>query len=224
MLRFGDPGDDNDNQLKNIPYLQGTVRSAGTGLPISSEIIITDNKTLENIQKEKNERGTGWYQLDLPSGSKYSVMYSAPGYMFYGQDLDYGLLAASPEIQIDPILEPIAVGSKVVLNLIVFETGSYDILPESEPELRRLKYFLETNPNIKVEISGHTDNTGNLSTKKELSERRAERVRDWLLKSGISGRQMQVAGYGETKPIGDNATESGRAKNRRVEVEVVELL
>jgi OmpA-OmpF porin, OOP family len=179
---------------------------------------------MESVSKAKNNKGNGWYQMDLPEPGKFSVMYSAPGYMFYGQDIDFGLLAAGPEIQIDAMLEPIQIGSKVVLNLIYFETGKYDIQPESEPELRRLKYFLETNPSVKVEISGHTDNTGVSESKIELSERRAARVRDWLLKSGIPGRQMQTAGYGETRPIGDNSTEAGRKKNRRVEVEIVELL
>lgn len=224
LFRFGDPGDNHDNVLRSLPYLEGTVKSAGTGEPINAEIILTDNKTLANVKKMKNQRGTGWYQMDLPLEGKFSVMFSAPGYMFFGQDLDYRLLAAGPELRIDPVLEPIAVGSTVVLNLIVFETGSYELASESEPELRRLKYFLETNPKVKVEISGHTDATGNLSTKKELSERRAVRVRDWLLKAGISGRQMQTAGYGASRPIGDEATEEGRAKNRRVEVQVVELL
>jgi outer membrane protein OmpA-like peptidoglycan-associated protein len=223
MLRFGDPGDDKDNALRSLPYLEGSVKSAETGEPIVADIILTDNATLTNVKKMKNQTGTGWYQMDLPLTGKYSVMFSAPGYMFYGQDLDYSLLAAGPEMRIEPVLEPIKIGSKVILNLIVFETGSYELMPESEPELRRLKYFLETNPKVKVEISGHTDATGNLGTKKELSERRAVRVRDWLLKQGVSGRQMQTAGYGASRPIGDEATEIGRAKNRRVEVEVVEI-
>ncbi len=223
MLRFGDPGEEKDNALHSQPYLEGTVKSAGTGEPINADIILTDNATMANVKKMKNTRGTGWYQMDLPPSGKYSVMFSAPGYMFYGQDLDYALLAAGPELRIEPVLEPIRVGSKVILNLIVFETGSFEVKPESEPELRRLKYFLETNPNVKVEISGHTDATGNLATKKELSEKRAARVRDWLLKAGVNGRQMQTAGYGAARPIGDEATEIGRAKNRRVEVEVVEL-
>jgi outer membrane protein OmpA-like peptidoglycan-associated protein len=224
MLRFGDPGEEKDNVLRSQPYLEGTVKSAGTGEPINADIILTDNSTLGMVKKMKNVRGTGWYQMDLPMSGKYSVMFSAPGYMFYGQDLDYALLAAGPELRIEPVLEPIRVGSKVILNLIVFQTGSFELAPESEPELRRLKYFLEVNPNVKVEISGHTDATGNLATKKELSEKRASRVRDWLLKAGVPGRQMQTAGYGASKPIGDESSEIGRAKNRRVEVEVVELL
>jgi outer membrane protein OmpA-like peptidoglycan-associated protein len=222
--RFGDPGDNHDNVLRSLPYLEGAVSSAGDGAAVEAEVILTDNKTLANVKKMKTQKGTGWYQMDLPLDGKYSVMFSAPGYMFYGQDLDYATLTAGPEMRIDPVLEPIGLGSKVVLNLISFETGSYELTADSEPELRRLKYFLQTNPKVRVEISGHTDATGNLSTKKELSERRAARVRDWLLRAGVSGRQMQTAGYGASKPIGDEATEEGRRKNRRVEVEVIEIL
>ena len=83
--------------------------------------------------------------------------------------------------------------------------------------------FLDLNKDIKVEISGHTDNTGSAISKEELSLRRAESVRDYMLKAGVTGRNMQVAGYGMARPVGDNATEEGRAANRRVEVEVVEI-
>lgn len=224
FFEFGDPDVEKGMSLRSQPYMEGVVTNAADSMPMGCEIVLTDNGTLKAVKKMQNTASTGWYQMDLPATGRFSVMFTAPGYMFFGQDLDYGQLANGPEIRIEPRLEPIRVGSKVILNLIVFETGSYELKPESEPELRRLKYFLETNPDVKVEIGGHTDATGNLATKRELSERRAERVRDWLLKAGISGRQMQTAGYGANKPVADETTEEGRARNRRVEVTVVELL
>jgi outer membrane protein OmpA-like peptidoglycan-associated protein len=224
FFRFGDEGDDTDNLIESQPYLEGLVTSAETGKPICAEILLTDNQTMKYLKTTKSDTGTGWYLMDLPAHGTLSVMFCAPGYMFYGQDLDYSLLETSPQLRIDPVLTPIKIGSKAVLNQIVFETGSYRLRPESRPELRRLKYFLETNPRVKVEISGHTDGTGNLATKMELSERRAASVRDWLLRAGVPGRQMQITGYGASRPIGDDETEEGRAKNRRVEVEVLKIM
>lgn len=223
FFRFTDPDDDTNNELVSTPYLTGHVLSRNSGLPVNTEIILTDNDELKVMKKSKTERGSGWYEMDLFASGNYSVMYSAPGFMFYGQDLDYGMLAESPEMRLDVFLDPIMVGSKVILNNIYFDTGKYELRDESTPELRRLKHFLTVNPNVKVEISGHTDNTGNLEHKKELSLRRATRVRDWLLKNGIPGSNMQVAGYGMERPIADEDTPEARAKNRRVEVEVVEV-
>ncbi|MEM7038637.1 MAG: OmpA family protein, partial [Bacteroidota bacterium] len=224
FFRFSDPDDDTDNEITSSNYLAGSVLSKNTGVALPATITVTNNETVSLVEKAKNEKGTGHYLIDLPEKGNYSVMFSAPGYMFYGQDLDFGLLAASPEIRIDVFLEPILVGSKVILNNIYFNTGKYDVKSESEPELKRLQQFLKANPNVKVEISGHTDDTGNPDSKRKLSELRASRVRDWLLKAGIPGKQMQVAGYGMDRPVVENVDKASRAKNRRVEVEVVELL
>ena len=223
FLRFSDPEDTKDNVQKSTPYMTGQIFNGEDGTAVQASVSITNNDNLAKVAEVKANVG-GRYELDLPKAGKYSVMFTCPGFMFYGEDLDYSLLANSPEIRLDVKLDPIKIGSKVVLKLIYFETGKWDLRPESEPELRRLERFLKNNPNVKVEISGHTDNTGNTSTKHELSENRAKKVRDWLLKSGVAGRQMSVMGYGMDRPIGDNATEDGRAKNRRVEVEVVEML
>ncbi|MEM6270934.1 MAG: OmpA family protein [Bacteroidota bacterium] len=225
FIRFTDPDDPIDNALRNVPYLAGTVKSETSEMPIPAEVTVTENRTLKQFSRTRNEAQKGMYTLDLPEkGGTYSVMFSSPGYMFYGQDLDFDLLKISPEIRIDVALQPILVGSKVVLNNINFDIGKAEIRDDSEPELRRLERFLKANPDVKVEISGHTDNTGVADRVKSLSERRATRVRDWLLKAGVAGRQMQVAGYGMEHPIASNETEEGRQKNRRVEVEVVELL
>lgn len=223
MLRFSDPDDSRDNVQRSQAYLTGLVFSGADGAAVQAKVVVSNN---DNATKFAESRcnSDGRYEMSLPKAGKYSVMYSAQGYMFYGEDLDLSLLANSPEIRIDAKLEPIRVGSKIILKLIYFETGKWELRSESDPELRRLEIFLKANPNVKVEISGHTDDSGSGGTKKELSENRATKVRDWLLKAGVPGRQMQVMGYGMDRPIGDNKTEEGRAKNRRVEVEVVELL
>lgn len=223
MLRFADPNDPVDNVQRSTPYLTGLLYSGENGTPIAGKVVISNNDNASKFAETK-AKGDGRYETSLPKTGKYSVMFSSPGYMFHGEDLDLSLLEQSPEIRIDVKLDPIKVGAKVILKLIYFDVGKWDLRGESDPELRRLELFLKANPNVKVEISGHTDDSGSGNTKKELSENRATRVRDWLLKAGVPGRQMQVKGYGMDRPIADNATEEGRAKNRRVEVEIVELL
>lgn len=102
---------------------------------------------------------------------------------------------------------------------IAFNTGSADILPSSYDELDRVYNVLIQAENTKITIEGHTDNTGNDEINKDLSDRRAHSVVDYLERKGISASRLQtVTGYGSSKPIADNSTESGRAKNRRVTV------
>ena len=111
----------------------------------------------------------------------------------------------------------------MILNLIQFDTGKWDLKESSTPELHRLLNFLKMNPEVKFEIGGHTDNTGEEGTKAELSLKRAQEVRNWLLKIGVSGYRMSVKGYGMDVPVESNDTEEGRAKNRRVEVIITQV-
>ena len=205
-------------------YLAGYVTDKDSGWALNAEIVLSDNSTLKRVKKSYTDKNNGIYTLGLPDTEKdYSMMVLAPGYMFYGQDLPMDLAKKIKEVRIDTQLEPIRVGAKLILAQVQFDIGSFNLRPESFPELSRLIYFLGKNTNIKVEISGHTDNTGNINQKMELSLKRAERVRNYLLKGGVPGGNMTVKGYGMDQPIADNGTAEGRKKNRRVEFKVIEI-
>jgi len=102
---------------------------------------------------------------------------------------------------------------------IAFNTGSADILPTSYPELDKIYNVLIQAENTKITVEGHTDNTGNDEINKSLSEKRAQSVVDYFARKGVATDRIQsTVGYGSTKPIDTNSTESGRAKNRRVTI------
>lgn len=205
-------------------YLAGYVTDKDSGWALEAEIVLSDNSTLKRVKKAYTAKENGIYTLGLPdTENDYSMMILAPGYMFYGQDVPMDLANKLKEVRIDTQLEPLRVGSKLILGQVQFDIGSFNLRPESFPELSRLIYFLGKNTNIKVEISGHTDNTGNVTQKMELSLKRAERVRNYLLKGGVPGGNMTVKGYGLDQPIADNKTKEGRDKNRRVEFKVIEI-
>ena len=84
--------------------------------------------------------------------------------------------------------------------------------------------MLSANPDLKLSVDGHTDNVGNPVSNKTLSEERAKAVVSAIVAKGIGGERLSPSGYGQDKPIGDNKTEEGRAKNRRVETgqEIIE--
>lgn len=81
--------------------------------------------------------------------------------------------------------------------------------------------MLKDNPNIIIEISGHTDNSGNEALNLELSNKRAINVKLYLQTKGISPNRLQAKGYGQTMPIDDNNTEEGKARNRRTEFKII---
>lgn len=101
---------------------------------------------------------------------------------------------------------------------INFDTGKFDIKPESQPIIDQIAQLLKDNPELKLSIEGHTDNVGTPQNNKVLSENRAKAVMNAVVSSGIDASRLTSVGWGQERPIADNRTEDGRAKNRRVEI------
>ena len=101
---------------------------------------------------------------------------------------------------------------------IHFNTGKADILPDSESTLSEIVKLMQQDAALKLRVEGHTDNQGNASANQALSEKRAQSVVAWLTAHGVPAARLTAKGFGQTKPVADNSTEEGRAKNRRVEL------
>lgn len=101
---------------------------------------------------------------------------------------------------------------------ILFDLDSAVIRPESEEVLSQVTMLLDGEPGWIITVEGHTDGTGSEEHNQSLSERRAVSVREYLVKHGIHGDRIKTVGFGESRPVADNATEVGRAQNRRVEL------
>lgn len=126
-------------------------------------------------------------------------------------------------IEEDSVLEVknnIKVGEKVTLKNIFFENGRYYILPESFSELNKLAQYLIRHPIMEIRINGHSDNAGSKSKNQKLSEQRAREVFEFLIKKGVQNK-IYFKGYGSSLPIASNETDEGKAKNRRVEFEII---
>jgi len=139
-------------------------------------------------------------------------------------DTDGGGVADGREIQmkLNP-LDPsddvpiIAVGERIILEGVNFETAKATLLPGARAILDQVASSLLANPDAEVAIHGHTDNVGGAKYNQDLSLRRAESVKSYLESLGVPASRMSTRGYGFTKPIADNGTAQGRAKNRRIE-------
>jgi len=116
-----------------------------------------------------------------------------------------------------PLYDRLASDGKIITYGITFDVGKSTIKPESMTEINRIAQLMKDNPDLKFSVEGHTDNTGNATSNQTLSEARSKAVLDKLVEMGISNDRLKSAGKGQTKPIADNSTDEGRAKNRRVE-------
>ncbi|WP_461101937.1 OmpA family protein [Spirosoma koreense] len=210
-------------RVKPVSYLKGIVADAKTKKPLAATVELIDLKTNQTISKVQADTQTGMYTAVLPSGGEYALYVSVPGYLFKSLSFDFTQKTKGEGISLSVPLEPVAAGSSAneTLNNLFFETGRYDLAEKSRTELDRLAAFLQANPAVKVEISGHTDDKGDAAVNQTLSQKRAQSVVSYLTKAGISPARIRAIGYGKTRPIAPNTTEENRQLNRRIEWKVL---
>lgn len=206
-----------------VTYLKGIVFDKETKKKLSATFELTELKTDKIATKSKSNPKTGGFLVCLPTDRNYALTVSKEGYLFYSENFSLsGSNTTTDPFLKDIPLQKIKAGEKVILKNIFFETDQYDLKNESLTELSKLLTFLNNNPGIKIEISGHTDNVGTPEYNKELSRNRAKSVNDYLVKQGIDQLRLIYKGCGEAQAIDDNSTEEGRAENRRTEFKIIE--
>jgi outer membrane protein OmpA-like peptidoglycan-associated protein len=104
---------------------------------------------------------------------------------------------------------------------VLYDTDSWELLEESMPELEKLLEFLTINLTVVVEIGGHTDADGTDEHNQQLSEMRANSVKEYLVKRGVKADRIFTHGYGEGSPVSDNLTPAGKKLNRRTEITIL---
>ena len=159
--------------------------------------------------------------MTLPSGKNYGIAVKGEGYLFHSENFDIALTSGYKEVEKIIALKKLDVGTKIVLNNIFFDVNQATLRPESTSELERLYSLMNETPNLKIEISGHTDNVGSAELNQKLSQSRAKAVVDYLITKNIDKSRLVSAGYGFTQPIASNDTEEGKQLNRRTEFKVL---
>src|SRR5690606_10085244 len=154
---------------------------------------------------------------------QYQLNVRKEGYMYKSASIDVPAAGTQPNTLRRMLsLDPLQTGYRSVLRNIYFDYGKATLKRESFTELEKLKQMLQENPNISVEISGHTDSYGSKDFNKRLSENRAKAVVEYLIKAGIKRSQLTAKGYGEERPLASNDDDrDGREINRRVEFEIL---
>lgn len=203
-----------------VATITGTIIDSDNN-PIEAKIIWEDLSTSENIGELLTNPEKGEYFIPLPLGKNYGIYAEKKGY--YPASINIDLKDEKKAITIvkNLVLRSIEEIKEHQLSIkitnIFFETGKAKLKQESYPALGRLSNILKENPDLKVEISGHTDSIGSHAYNLKLSQKRAQAVVDYLIFTGCNAANLISKGYAFDKPVADNATVDGRAKNRRVE-------
>jgi outer membrane protein OmpA-like peptidoglycan-associated protein len=203
-------------------YVQGNVFDATTKKNIPCAVELIDNLTQKIITKVQTDE-TGFYFITLPVGKDYTFTVNRKGYLFYSDIFELNKKEADSTYIKNIALQPIAINASATLKNIQFELNSSQLQPVSLIELNKLLQLMNDNPTTKIEISGHTDNSGSDALNMQLSLDRAKAVADYLKSKGIDANRLTWKGYGASKPVADNSTEEGRALNRRTEFTIVGL-
>lgn len=211
-----------DAQLANVlqvrrTNLKGSIKDESSLTPIRARVNLINTKINTVITSMYSSSQTGDYNVSFMADDNYLIEVLADGYWYHSENLNLNQVTTFLNISKDILLKPIAIGSKIELN-IKFEINNTDLTPEAVAELNRLVKLLKDNGNIKVEVQGHSDDLEAL-TNTQISEERAKKVARYLIENGFSN--IQIRGFGNTVPISSNDTERGRETNRRVEIEVV---
>jgi outer membrane protein OmpA-like peptidoglycan-associated protein len=201
-------------------WVKGKVFDKKTLKGLPSGVELTDLSTRDVISRVQTD-ASGNYLITLPVGKDYAFNVKRRGYLFFSENFPLSQKAPDSTYKIDIPLQPIEANASVVLKNIFFESGKFDLKPESTIELDNIFQLMKENPTLKIQISGHTDNVGKAADNMTLSNNRAQAVVKYLTGKGIEQARLTFKGYGATQPVADNATEEGRAQNRRTELQVI---
>ncbi|HQG35596.1 MAG TPA: OmpA family protein [Bacteroidales bacterium] len=204
-------------------YITGRISDSETGEAVAANIEIIDFSTDSIVTIVASSPIDGNYRIKLPEKKTYIVNIRATGFLSDMKKITIGPDFNQDFLQLDVPLIKVKVGKKIVLNNIFFELGKAVLTKDSFEELDKLVAIMNENPGMKIEISGHTDNTGSAVINARLSTERAKAVVNYLIEKGIDPSRMKYMGYGSEQPIADNSTAEGRAKNRRVEFKILEM-
>lgn len=202
-----------------VSYMKGKVYDSQSQGPLEATFQLIDLQTAKLVVESSSDKTNGEFLVCLPAGKEYALNVSKPSYLFYSDHFKIDQNANT--MKMDVSLHAIKVGESVVLKNIFFETNDFSLKDESKAELEKLKTFLTSNKDVKIEIGGHTDNVGDKKYNQTLSEKRAKAVYDHLVAAGIDPGHLSYKGYGDSKPIAPNDTPEGKSKNRRTEFIII---
>ena len=208
---------------EKITYVKGKIYNAKTNETLEANFELVDLETQQLVTRAYSQKN-GEFFVTLTANKNFLVNVNKEGFLFYSDNFSLKEIQAdfNKPFQLDIPLEPIDVGSTVELKNIFFDVNKWDLKPESKAELEKLIGFLTKNPSLRVELGGHTDNSGDKKANVILSSNRAKAVYEYLVLTGkIAATRLEYKGYGDSVPKVANDTPENKAKNRRTEFKIL---
>jgi outer membrane protein OmpA-like peptidoglycan-associated protein len=204
--------------------VRGTAVAADTGKPLAGVLV-----SAANVRQATTD-ASGRFELSQVPAGLVVTSGSKPGYtgdseasdLEHGQAVDLVLELAPLGQDSQSLAGQLERDGEATLHGIYFDTAKATLRPESEATLQQVLGVLTANKALRLVVAGHTDSEGEPGYNQDLSERRAAAVADWLVAKGIDAGRLQSEGMGESQPVADNASEAGRALNRRVQLRVAD--
>ena len=237
----GESESDKEKEIDNVEVAESKEDDEiDTGAPVKLMVRVVDansNQTLEDVKvklkgqadnitvpSESVENGIYTFVIIRDEATDFMLSAEKSGYIFANKKITVPASKGEEQtIRQTLSLNKPEVGTSKTLRNIFFEFGKATFTSESYEELNKMVSFMEANPQVNVEIAGHTDNIGSAAVNKKLSQQRANKVVEYLTGKGIDRRRLNAVGYGEERPIVSNDDEvMGREINRRVEFIVKE--
>ena len=209
-----------DVQANRTLWVKGKVFDKKTNAGLPSSVELTDIHTRKLISKLQTDE-EGNYLVTLPVGKDYAFNVNRKGYLFYSDNFSLTTTHPDSSLTVNIPLQPIEAGAMIVLKNIFFDSKKWDLEGASKTELDQVVLLMKENPQLKILISGHTDNVGSAADNLALSNNRAKAVITYLQQNGIETNRLSSKGFGATKPIADNDTAEGKAQNRRTELNII---
>ena len=203
---------------KPVALVTGRVYNKKDNKAVPATVYYEDLESGKILGSVRTNPQNGEYQIILVVGKKYGYYAIADKFLSQSENIDLeNLLEYKKESQ-NLLLVPIESGQSITMNNLFFETKKFTLRNESYLELNRIIKFLEQNPTVKIEISGHTDDVGTDENNLILSEKRALEVYMYLISKSVTKERLTYIGYGENKPKLPNINDLNRSMNRRVEI------
>lgn len=205
-----------DSRSNGVEALFGFVVDDETSDLIDASVILIDSDDGRLVASVNSASNSG-FVLPLPQLGKYSFEVEKPGYMFKTQEITVDKVG---DKTVEVRLRKISSEESFDLSSIHFESGSSVLQDVYQADLVKLVNWLGNNPDVNIEVIGHTDNIGSAENNQTLSEERAKTICEFLVANKIDSSRLTNSGKGSEDPITSNETEEGRSVNRRVEIAI----
>ncbi|MCH2223843.1 MAG: OmpA family protein [Crocinitomicaceae bacterium] len=212
-------------------YFDGTVFDSYTKNPLPGKFRLIDLETGNEVIYSEADKINGEFTVSLPTNREYALNVEYPGYTFFSKNFNMTAVEGLESIHMDVPMIPIGSEGITVLDNVFFDLSSARLRKESFVELDKFVQFLSANPQISIELGGHTDTRGDAGKNQVLSENRAKAVYDYVISKGIAKDRLAYKGYGETVPVisdieieklsSEKEKEKAHQTNRRTEYKTV---